>query len=851
MGKKRNKIILPPQLPPDVADDEVEISDEDVEFVKKNKAYAGFLKNLDTKTINRHVVRVANKKEDDLESLYEKRNKKTFLAAQAEENGLKVDPVDVLPVKTLDGQLYYRTDSKSKESEKKEETAVDSNDHEKDKDIVKLTKAEKRAKLKKIRKEAKKQAKEQVSTDPVEEAVEEAVHSEVLAEVKEELSAEEAFERKKHKLAEVGIALLADPETNIKSLKELLKMCDDKDVNIVKLGLLSLLAIFKDIIPGYRIRLPTEKELGMTVSKAVRKMRFYESTLLSSYKAYQQKLINLQRLPSMKYVTVRCMCNLLDAVPHFNFHENLLAFVVKNLSSPDDVVRKQCCSSLKSLFANEGKHGGQATVEAVQLIANLVKMRNCQLYPDCLEVFLSLSFDEDLSKPKSAKEDKKVMHKKKRRRENDEVPNKVPISEKKKSKQELKAKIQEEVMADFKSTSFVPDQEEKIRMQSETLAAVFQTYFRVLKSCMESTTAPRSKSNDDLLPSGLSGHPLLAPCLKGLGKFSHLIDLDFMGDLMKTLKLLADGSGIPNDVSSENRLSVSERIQCCIVAFKVMRNNLDALNVDLHDFFVQLYNLLIEYNPERENQGEVLAEALKVMLCQGRQHDMQRTAAFVKRLATFCLSFGSAEAMAALVTLRHLLQMNVKCRNLLENDAGGGSLSGSIAKYQPDSTDPNLSGALASVLWELSLLSKHYHPAISSMASNISSMSTDHCQVFHSITSPEQAFSDLSIERESFHPNSSIASSDRKRKRGTGNSSFPSKRLKDLNTSVDENEVRAKLSDHFTVLKDISENERLRRELNQTLMCLSLYEEYKKQKKKKVSGLNKSSKKKGSRTEGP
>lgn len=35
--------------------------------------------------------------------------------------------------------------------------------------------------------------------------------------------------------------------------------------------------------------------------------------------------------------------------------------------------------------------------------------------------------------------------------------------------------------------------------------------------------------------------------------------------------------------------------------------------------------------------------------------------------------------IAALVTLKHLLQKNVKCRNLLENDAGGGSVSGPVA----------------------------------------------------------------------------------------------------------------------------------------------------------------------------
>lgn len=69
--------------------------------------------------------------------------------------------------------------------------------------------------------------------------------------MKEDLTAEEAFENKKFKLAEVGSALLTDPESNIKLLKEMLQITHENDHRIVKLGLLSLLAVFKDIIPGY------------------------------------------------------------------------------------------------------------------------------------------------------------------------------------------------------------------------------------------------------------------------------------------------------------------------------------------------------------------------------------------------------------------------------------------------------------------------------------------------------------------------------------------------------------------------------------------------------------------------
>ena len=70
------------------------------------------------------------------------------------------------------------------------------------------------------------------------------------AEVKEELSAEESFENKKNRLAELGMLLLSDPEANIRSLKEMLDISKDENAKIVKLCLLSVLAVFKDIIPG-------------------------------------------------------------------------------------------------------------------------------------------------------------------------------------------------------------------------------------------------------------------------------------------------------------------------------------------------------------------------------------------------------------------------------------------------------------------------------------------------------------------------------------------------------------------------------------------------------------------------
>lgn len=51
---------------------------------------------------------MADANEGALESLYEKRLRKKLENREKEPNALEVDPVDALPVKTLDGQLYYR-----------------------------------------------------------------------------------------------------------------------------------------------------------------------------------------------------------------------------------------------------------------------------------------------------------------------------------------------------------------------------------------------------------------------------------------------------------------------------------------------------------------------------------------------------------------------------------------------------------------------------------------------------------------------------------------------------------------------------------------------------------------------
>lgn len=54
--------------------------------------------------------------------------------------------------------------------------------------------------------------------------------------------------------------------------------------------MLSLSSVFKDILPGYRIRDLTDMEEEVKVTKAVQKLRDYERTLVKAFQSYVKLL---------------------------------------------------------------------------------------------------------------------------------------------------------------------------------------------------------------------------------------------------------------------------------------------------------------------------------------------------------------------------------------------------------------------------------------------------------------------------------------------------------------------------------------------------------------------------------
>ena len=95
------------------------------------------------------------------------------------------------------------------------------------------------------------------------------------------------------------------------------------------LALLSLVAVYKDIIPGYRIRQLTELEEAEKVRDEVKRQREGEKMLVKAYRGYLKSLeTEVKARSALASLCLKCMCDLLVAIPHFNFGENIMGVLV-------------------------------------------------------------------------------------------------------------------------------------------------------------------------------------------------------------------------------------------------------------------------------------------------------------------------------------------------------------------------------------------------------------------------------------------------------------------------------------------------------------------------------------------
>ncbi|KAM9325017.1 nucleolar complex protein 3 homolog [Gastrophryne carolinensis] len=540
----------------------------------------------------------------------------------------------------------------------------------------------------------------------------------------------EKLEEKKSHIATLASAILADPENSIKKLKELRAMLMEQDstvaVTVRKLVLISLMEIFKDIAPSYKIRPLTEEEKSARVKKETQKLREFEEGLVSQYKFYletlEQTLKDWKRMKSKKSevvslsayrglaeVAVLCLCELMVSLSHFNFHNNIIVLVVPLVDDKSEKIADLCKDAIIKLFRQDKL--GQASLAAVKVISGLVKSRNYDVRPEVLNIFLHLRIKE-VEMKKDAEDiapKQKLMSYKDKRKNLSRMQRKWKKAEEKLERELLEAEATE-------------SKEKKLKLHTETLNIVFLTYFRILKRAQKSA----------LLPS----------VLEGLAKFAHLINVEFFDDLLIVLHKLIDSGD----------LSYRESLHCVQTAFNILSGQGDVLNIDPLKFYSHLYKTLFGLNAGSTNDDTVIAlHCLEVMLTKRRkQVSHQRALAFIKRLSILALQVLPNSTIGILATNRGLLQTFPKSDILLDNESQGSGL------YLPELEEPEYCNAQNTALWELHCLQRHFHPVVRIFAAHLCagapSEGSAALGASYSRRSAVEMFHDYSINEMTFNP---------------------------------------------------------------------------------------------------
>ena len=141
-------------------------------------------------------------------------------------------------------------------------------------------------------------------------------------------------------------------------LSDLIELLMHTDNKVVEITMLSLLLVFKDICPSYRIRLENE---DIQLKKETKKRRDSDRILLEKYRSYitfldlkvnaglrnvKQKVEDWNSDSLFGLSAFRCQCELIRCLYHFNFRSILLASVVGRAAQPNDEVTSLSNSSL-------------------------------------------------------------------------------------------------------------------------------------------------------------------------------------------------------------------------------------------------------------------------------------------------------------------------------------------------------------------------------------------------------------------------------------------------------------------------------------------------------------------------
>eukprot|EP00866_Antonospora_locustae_P000956 jgi/Antlo1/956/1061 len=171
-------------------------------------------------------------------------------------------------------------------------------------------------------------------------------------------------------------SIINDPHTHASSIKFVIKALDTKDADYRKIVMLSLVKVFKNIIPFYKVRLHSNKVRGSGESAQV---QLFDKNILSVYTEFIRRVVG-----SAEAISYKAACHLLESLDHFNLADRLVSKVLRG------TLERSCGGFCKEILEKKIKQS--TNMEFVHTIVN--EMCELRFHPSVLSILLDINVSE-------------------------------------------------------------------------------------------------------------------------------------------------------------------------------------------------------------------------------------------------------------------------------------------------------------------------------------------------------------------------------------------------------------------------------------------------------------------------
>lgn len=427
---------------------------------------------------------------DDLALLQENKRKRKTKAAPVEEQqqsvGLEMAyataskkeqaaqkiKVNLLPIKSRDGEIITRTTEVDYVPRQKHKAVAEEESEEDDEE----------------------NENEEDSDDIFEDSDDDVVNDEAPVPKQKLVSTtdlliarQQEIERQKYRIGIICSGILEKPEDKMRNFNALYELMNEVNpetgipnlLAVRKLAMISVTEIFKDILPEYRVgQVDTKMQ---TVRKATLERVTFENALLQQFKKFLQKLEHLtaqvnkrggHKTPQsikMASVAVQCMCDLLISHPYFNYVQNIAQLLVYMLNCNYGTMRVAVNQCFRTLFSNDKKL--DMTLFIVRRINHLIKSKQNNVHVECITCMMGLKIKHvnlDAEKENELKQKKLESHRQRL----------LSLSKKERKRRKKLTEVNKEL----EETRAEENKQTKHHKLTEIIKMVFTIYFRVLKN---------------------------------------------------------------------------------------------------------------------------------------------------------------------------------------------------------------------------------------------------------------------------------------------------------------------------------------------------------------------------------